>query len=77
MIISDALASLINDLRQHPAFPDLIAAIPAPTIPRFRVSQAAEVEKARAAWIFESGKQAQHDLWLTILTGKTVPHKGE
>ena len=70
---SPALQALVMELRQHPAFPELLKRIEPPPIPRFRHSQASEVEKARAEWIYASGKRDQHDLWLSVLTGEAIP----
>jgi hypothetical protein len=67
---SSTLSLLLDQVRQHPAFPELLKAVQAPALPQFRASQAAEVEKARAEWIFSSGKKQQHDMWLALLTGK-------
>jgi hypothetical protein len=64
------VAALLADLRQHPNFPDLLKAVEVPRLPRFRISQAAEVEKARAEWIYKSGQRNQHDAWLAFLTGE-------
>jgi hypothetical protein len=65
-----AVAALLADLRQHPAFPDLLTAVEAPRLRRFKHSQAGEVEKARALWIYTSGRCDQHDDWLALLTGQ-------
>lgn len=74
---SPALQSLLADLRQHPAFPELLKAVETPIVPRFRKSKAGSVEEARAEWIHQSGKREQHDLWLAILTGKVPPIEAE
>lgn len=73
---SEVLKSLLLDLRQHPAFPELLAAVEKPRIPQFRKSKAASVEEARADWIFTSGQVAQHNKWLLMLTGQ-VPQDAE
>ena len=72
---SPMLHQLLEDLRQHPAFPDLKKAVAAPQLPRFKISQAVEPDQAFAAWAYNSGKRDQHDAWLALLTGE-VP-KGE
>lgn len=69
--MSPALKSFLEDLRQHPLFPELIRAVEAPQLPQFRISEAEQVERARAKWIFESGRKAQHDAWMRVLTGKS------
>lgn len=68
---SPLLKALLLDLRQHPHFPLLLEAIPKPALPRFKISQAQEVEKARANWIYRSGQADQHEMWLALLTGET------
>ena len=67
---SSTLAHLLETLRQHPGFPELLKEIPEPQLPRFKISQAAEAEKARAQWIYESGRIANHEQWIGFLTGK-------
>ena len=68
---SSTLAALLGDLRHHPAFPELIKAIPEPPLQPFKISEASEVEKARARWIYESGRRAHYDYVMTLLTGQT------
>ncbi len=70
MNISSTLAALLADLRQHPHFPELLRAVEAPQLPRFKTSEAAEPEKAQAKWIYTSGKLDQHEAWLGMLTGQ-------
>ena len=65
-----ALKAFILDLRQHSMFPLLIKAMESPSIPRFRASQANDVERARAQWIYQSGKKDQHDAVIHFLTGE-------
>jgi hypothetical protein len=69
MKLNPIVVALLADLRQHQGFPDLLKAVEAPRLPRFKTSQAQEVEKARAEWIFRSGQLAQHETWLALLTG--------
>lgn len=68
--MTDQFKAWLIDIRQHPLFPELLKAVPAPKIRRFRKSEAAEAEKARAEWIYLSGKCDQHDAWLALLTGQ-------
>jgi hypothetical protein len=63
------LLKLLADLRQHPGYPDLLA-VPRPQLRRFKISQAQEAEKARAEWIYLSGKCDHHEWWLSLLTGE-------
>jgi hypothetical protein len=67
---SQMLIAMLRDLRQHPAYPELLKALPRPQLRRFRISQAQEAEKARAEWIYLSGQAEQHDKWLALLTGQ-------
>lgn len=48
-----------------------------PRLPQFRTSSAAEVEKARSLWIYESGRLDQHENWIAALTGKGLTKKEE
>lgn len=67
---SPALENLLQGLRQHPAFPELLAAVSRPQLPRFKVSQVASAHEANAKWIYESGRLAAHEAWVATLTGK-------
>ena len=69
--ISPSLAHLLVELRQHPAFPELLQ-VEAPRLPRFRPSQAEEAAKAHATWVYQSGRRDQHDYWLALLTGQAT-----
>lgn len=75
--MSPELKSFLMDLRQHPLFPELLKAVEEPQLPQFRLSEANEVERARAKWIYESGRRAQHEAWLQVLTGRTDPSRTE
>ena len=70
--ISSNLAALLRELRQHPAFLELLEAVELPRLPRFKPSQAEEAAKAHATWVYQSGRRDQHDNWLTLLTGHSV-----
>lgn len=74
--ISPVLKSLLVDIRQHPAFPELLTLVDKPIVPRFKASEAENVETARAKWIHRSGQRDQHDQWLYALTGD-VPPRGD
>lgn len=75
--MSPQLKSFLIDLRQHPLFRELLKAVEEPRLPQFRLSEAQEVERARAKWIYESGRKAQHEHWLQVLTGKAEPHQND
>jgi hypothetical protein len=66
-----ALAALLEGVRQHPGYPELLEAVEAPRLPRFRISQSADPNKTFAVWAYQSGRRDQHELWLALLTGKT------
>jgi len=66
---SSTLAALLETLRHHPAFPELLKAIQEPQLPHFKISEAAAVETARAKWIFESGRRDYYNYVMTLLTG--------
>lgn len=63
------LHSFLIELRQHPLFPMLLAEVEKPKLRPYKASEADQVERARAQWIFESGQLKQHDAWLAVLTG--------
>lgn len=67
--MSPLLRSLLEDIRQHGAFPELLSLMAKPRLHTFRLSEAEKSETARARWIYESGQLAQHNLWLELLTG--------
>ena len=74
--MNDALKAFLIDLRQHPMFPVLLKAMEKPRLPRFRASQADQVEKARAQWIYQSGRFDEHNTWVHFLSG-AVPPQGD
>lgn len=71
---SQALVTLLAELRDHPAFPDLLAHIEAPHLPVYRPKRSGDVELAQATWIYQSGRVANHQAWFQFLTGKDIPH---
>lgn len=70
MKVSPAVTDLLIHFRGHPAFQELLKTVERPQVSPFRLSEAEQSEKARAKWIFESGKLAGHKAWLDLLTGK-------
>ena len=64
------LQDLLFLIRQHPAFPLLAKAVEPPGIKPYRPSDAAQIEKSRADWIYQSGQADQHNRWLVFLAGK-------
>lgn len=69
MTHSPALASLLFEIRQHPAFPELLNAVERPRAPRFKPNGAETAEQFGAKAIYASGAQAQHDAWIQFLSG--------
>lgn len=69
--MNDALKEFLAFIRSNPNFPELLKVVETPKITPFKASEADQSEKARAKWIFESGKLHQHQAWLTLLTGKS------
>lgn len=67
---SPVLKELLLNIRQHPGFEELKSVVEKPRVRPFRASEADQVEKARAQWIFDSGRLAGHDAWLRMLTGE-------
>jgi hypothetical protein len=70
--MSPALKEFLSFIRSNPNFPELVRSVERPKISPFRQSEAEQSEKARAKWIFESGKLHQHEAWLALLTGKST-----
>lgn len=64
---SPSLNELLFTIRQHPAFKELLAAVPMPEIRAFRESD--EPDKHMAQHIFRSGRRVQHDNWTQFLIG--------
>ena len=73
---SPLLINLLQHIRGHDGFRELIAAVERPRIRPFVKSKAADIERSRAEWIYESGQMAQHEAWLRFLSG-TEPQDGE
>ena len=67
---SPVLKSLLFDIRQHPAYPELLKAVECPPLPRFKPSAADSVETMGAKFLFASGQADQHERWLTFLRGQ-------
>lgn len=61
-----ALQDLLNRMREHPAFPELLKTIDDPSIKTFKPSGDAAAQTSE--WIFRSGRSFQHDAWKQFLT---------
>lgn len=70
--MSPELKTLLVDIRQHAAFPELrkLAGEFAPRLKRYRPSQPDGLETIGARTAFYSGAQHQHEIWLSLLTGE-------
>jgi hypothetical protein len=69
------LADLLEAIRQHPAFPELLEQIRAPRQPRFRSSildreQAEELKNFTYKSAYLAGRRDQHNQWVALLTGE-------
>ena len=68
--MSPLLADLLVHIRQHEGFQELLRMVERPRIQPFKVTDAEKPETARSRFIYQSGQSAQHDQWLTALSGK-------
>ena len=69
---SASLIELLYLIRGHASFKELLQAVETPRISPFRPSDAAKPEESRAKWILESGKLANHENWIAMLTGNST-----
>jgi hypothetical protein len=69
--MTEALKSLLFQIRQHPAFPELLKSVETPRLPRYRRSKGADVPAMGAEIIYASGALDQHESWIALLTGRT------
>ncbi len=67
--MNDLVKAFLADMRQHPGFPEFLKKMEThtPPYPRFKAGMSAEDFGAET--LFASGKQAQHQLWVDLLTG--------
>lgn len=66
--MSAGLKDLLDYMRQHPAFPELLKAVPAPAVRNFKLSEAERADAQTAQWIYRSGQTAMHEQWRFLLT---------
>lgn len=64
--MSAGLRDLLDFMRQHPAFPELLKAVDAPLVKSFKPSESPDAQTAD--WIFRSGRRLQHECWRQFLT---------
>jgi hypothetical protein len=69
--MNPALKLLLEDIRQHPAFPELLKAVSCPPMPRFKPNSPESTEIMGSKFLFASGQADQHERWLTFLRGTT------
>lgn len=74
--MSEVLKSLLFVIRQHDGFDELLKSVQAPRLPRYVPTKGETLETFGAKSVFASGEQAQHERWLTLLTGQ-VPARDE
>jgi hypothetical protein len=67
--MSKGLSDLLDYMRQHPCFPELLKSIEPPALLPFKRSQAGETEAQTSDWIYRSGQRAMHDAWRSVLIG--------
>ena len=70
------LRDLLERMREHPAFGELLSALEAPGIKGYRPSKDEGPEAQKADWVFRSGRRQQHELWRQFLATH-VPPEGE
>lgn len=75
--MSDAgLKDLLERMREHPAFPDLLDKINPPPLKLYQPGGDKDSATQSADWMFGSGRHRQHMLWREFLT-KFNPQSGE
>lgn len=71
------LRIFLADLRQHPLFPQLVAAVEAPRLPEYRPSKGDTLEMVGAKAAYASGQLDQYRQWHLLLTGINPSEKGD
>ena len=66
--MSKALDELLFTIRQHPAYPELLAAVPVQPIHEFKPSGDAQAQYAEH--IYRSGARRQNEIWRQFLIGE-------
>lgn len=64
------LDELLFNMRQHPAFPDLLKFLPEPRNPQFRKGMT--VEEFGGLAIHSAGETKRHRAWIALLTGNAA-----
>lgn len=68
--MSPGLQDLLDRMREHPSFAELLAAIQAPQLKSFKQSE--EPQKQNSDWIFRSGARHQDAIWRQFLTNSAA-----
>lgn len=67
---SESLKSLLLHIRQHPGYPELLKSVEVPRPPEFKPNTPETPEQFGGKAIHVSGARAQHNRWLSFLTGQ-------
>ncbi len=65
--MSPGLTDLLTFIRQHPCFDELLSVVQPTPVKAFRPTKGVSIEDQQADWIFRSGRNAQHEIWLAFL----------
>ena len=71
--MSAGLKDLLERMREHPAFPELLKGVEAPMLKSFKASE--DAQKQTSDWIFQSGRRLQNEIWRQFLTEFDPPQK--
>lgn len=68
--MTEALKTLLFDLRAHPGFQDLLKAVEAPR--RIRYRRGIDLQAMGAEFVYFSGALDQHERWIALLKGSSL-----
>ncbi len=68
--MSEGLNDLLDKMREHPCFQELLKAVEAPEVKSFKAS--GDTTAQASDWIFQSGRRRQDELWRQFLTSGKV-----
>jgi len=74
--MSEALRDLLEKMREHPAFPELLRAVPAPEPAEFKATGTTPGAEQVHLWIHRSGRANQQRAWLDFLQNAIPPARG-
>ena len=69
--MSQGLNDLLERMRQHPSFPELLNAITAQSPKWFKATD--DADKQTADWIYRSGQRLGHEQWRQFLMNGNPP----